>query len=70
MSLLILPLSVLASKKSQHGFIRWALCEHPTPPCYDFACDRLDDRHYRNKPYVIMFIGYFVLIHTNIKSVG
>ena len=24
-------------KKSQHGCVRWALCEHLTSPCHDFA---------------------------------
>ena len=25
-------------KKSQHSCVRWALREHLTPPCSDFAC--------------------------------
>ena len=32
-------------KKSQHGCVRWALREHLTPPCYDFACGGLGDCH-------------------------
>ena len=31
------------SKKSQHGCVRWALCEHRTSPCHDFACGKLRD---------------------------
>ena len=30
-----------ATKKSQHGCLRGALREHPTPPCYDFTCGGL-----------------------------
>ena len=30
-----------ARKKSQHGCVRWALCEHLTSPCHDFACGGL-----------------------------
>ena len=26
---------------SQHGCVRWALFEHLSPPCYDFACGKL-----------------------------
>ena len=36
-------------KKSQHGCVRWALREHLTPPCYDFACAGLEDRHHQDK---------------------
>ena len=32
-------------EKSQHGCVRWALREHLTPPCCDFACGGLQDRH-------------------------
>ena len=28
-------------KKSQHGCVRWALCEHLTSPCHDLACGGL-----------------------------
>ena len=37
------------SEKSQHGCVRWALCEHPTPPCSDFDCGGLEDHHHINK---------------------
>ena len=30
-------------KKSQLGCVRWALCEHLTSPCHDFACGSLRD---------------------------
>jgi hypothetical protein len=36
-------------KKSQHGCIRWALCEQLTPPCHDFACGRLEELHQTNE---------------------
>ena len=29
------------NEKSQHGCVRWALCEHLLPPCHDFACGGL-----------------------------
>ena len=32
---------LLALNKSQHGCVRWALCEHLTSPCHDFACGGL-----------------------------
>ena len=32
-------------KKSQHGCVRWALREHLSPPCSDFACGGLEDCH-------------------------
>ena len=40
---------VALEEKSQHGCIRWALCEHLTPPCSDFACGGLEDHHHKNK---------------------
>ena len=33
---------VLLLKKSQHGCVRLAQHEHPTPPCMDFTCGRLE----------------------------
>ena len=30
-------------EKSQHGCVRWALCEHLTSPCHDLACGGLRD---------------------------
>ena len=33
------------TKTSQHGCVRWALREHLTPPCCDFACGGLEDHH-------------------------
>ena len=29
---------MVKNKKSQHGCVSWALCEHLTSPCHDFAC--------------------------------
>ena len=36
-------MEAIRAKKSQHGCVRWALREHLTPPCYDFACGGLED---------------------------
>ena len=36
-------------EKSQHGCVRWALREHLTPPCSDFASGGLEDYHHINK---------------------
>jgi hypothetical protein len=36
-------------KKSQHGCVRWALREHLTTPCCDFACGGLEDCHHPNE---------------------
>lgn len=35
--------TVAITKKSQHGCVRWALCEHLPPPCSDFACGGLEN---------------------------
>ena len=40
---------VSPKKKSQHGCVKWALREHLTPPCSDFACGGLEDHHHINK---------------------
>ena len=32
---------LLNCKKSQHGCVRWAQCEHLTSPCYDFTAGGL-----------------------------
>ena len=45
------------SEKSQHGCVRWALREHLTPQCCDFACGRLEDRYKIRLYYTIMFIN-------------
>ena len=37
------------NKKSQHGCVRWALREHLTPPCSEFACGGLEDQNHINK---------------------
>jgi hypothetical protein len=39
-------------KKSQHDWVRWALREHLTPPCSDFACGRLEDYNQTNIKYL------------------
>ena len=31
------------------GGVRWALHEHLTPPCYDFDCGVIGDRHHTKK---------------------
>ena len=35
-------------QKSQHGCVRWALCEHLTSPCHDFACGGLWEQRIKN----------------------
>ena len=42
---------VIIDNKSQHGCVRWALREHLTPPCSDFACGGLEDYHQTNIKY-------------------
>ena len=51
-------------KKSQHGCVRWALREHLTPPCCDFACGGLEDCHQNNNITLIDNIPYSLsLLH-------
>ena len=47
--------NILNFKKSQHGCVRWALREHLTPPCYDFACGGLQDSHNTNDGRTALF---------------
>jgi hypothetical protein len=46
-------------KKSQHGCVRWALREHLTPLCSDFACGGLEDCHQKNIKYHKKLNMYF-----------
>ena len=46
-------------EKSQHGCVRWALREHITPPCSDFACGRLEDHHQTKDKYHYNYNMYF-----------
>ena len=51
-------------KKSQDGCVRWALREHLTPPCCDFACGGLEDCHKNNNITLIDNIPYSLsLLH-------
>ena len=60
---------VLDKKKSQHGYVRLALLEHLTPPCYDFACGGLEGGHTYKQTYLIQKVGTY--IQTNpLKSEG
>ena len=43
-------------KKSQHGCVRWALREHLTPPCYDFACAGLGDCPHTKESKIWIFL--------------
>ena len=47
-------------EKSQHGCIRWALCEHIIPPCGDFACGGLKDCVKRSCKQRPICIEYFL----------
>ena len=42
------------SKKSQHGWVKWALREHFTLPCCDFASGGLEDPHQTNAWVILM----------------
>ena len=42
---------LLINNKSQHGCVRWALREHLTSPCSDFACGGLEDCHQTKQKY-------------------
>ena len=44
-------------EKSQHGCVRWALREHLSPPCYDFACGGLGDCPLINETKIWIFLG-------------
>jgi hypothetical protein len=50
-------INIFVLKKSQHGCVRWALREHLTPPCYDFACAGLEDRPHTQVTNKWIFIG-------------
>jgi hypothetical protein len=45
------------NKKSQHGCVWWALREHLSPPCYDFACGGLGDCPHINETKIWIFLG-------------
>ena len=47
MSLLVVPR--INKKESYKLCVRWALREHLTPPCSDFACGGLEDCHHPNE---------------------
>ena len=43
----------------RHGCVRWALREHLTPPCSDFASGGLEDHHQTNFKYLkILYLMY------------
>ena len=42
------PTFLEEGEKSQQGCVRWALCEHLTPPCCDLTCGGLEDCHQNN----------------------
>ena len=46
-------------KKSQHCCVSWALHQHLSPPCSDFARGRLEDRHQTNIKCNTNFNMYF-----------
>ena len=65
--------TVKGVEKSQHGCVRWALCEHLTSPCHDFACGGLrneiicsdillDNYFFSEWLYTFFFHFFFIFI--------
>ena len=55
----------LNKKKSQHGCVRWPLCEHLTSPCHGFICGGLRGRGIKN--YFLTNFSILQLISTNLR---